>query len=80
MSVNKGLLSFIDKQNKTPYPSKCNLCNVCEYKLFCEERWKNDDHLNQIANITKKQINILEENNIKTLKNLAEIDEKSTFK
>ena len=80
LSVNKGLLSFIDKQNKTPYPSKCNLCNVSEYKLYSEERWKKEDHLYQIANITKKQINILEENNIKTLKNLAEIEEKSTFK
>ena len=80
LSVNKGMKSFIDKQNKTPYPSKCNLCNVCEYKLFCEEKWKNDDHLNQVANVTKKQINILEENNIKTLKKLAETNENSTFK
>ena len=79
-SINERIKSFISRQKKEPYPSKCNLCNICEYKIYCENIWKKDDHLNQVANISKKQINILEKNNISTLNQLSITSKNSDIK
>ena len=79
-SINHRIKDFISGQKKEPYPSKCNLCNICEYKLYCENIWKKDDHLNQVANISRKQISILEKNNISTLNELSITDKNADIK
>ena len=56
------------------------MCSVCEYKVYCENNWKNTDNLNQVANISKKQINILEKNNVSTMKKLSELDAETQIK
>ena len=79
-NINFRIQNFIFEKKDEPYPTKCNLCNVCEYKIYCENIWKKDDHLNQVANISKKQINILEKNDISTLNKLSNLNEKSEIK
>jgi len=79
-SINNRIQNFTTHKNEKPYPTKCNLCNVCEYKIYCENKWKKDDHLNQVANISKKQINILKQNNISTLSELSNLNHKTDIK
>mgnify|MGYP006161256181 FL=1 len=80
LNLNKRVENFIDDPKIIPEASKCNLCNVCDYKLFCENNWKNKDHLNQVANIKKNQINILENEKINTLEKLAKLNIKKDIK
>ncbi|MFL2648351.1 MAG: TM0106 family RecB-like putative nuclease [SAR202 cluster bacterium] len=74
LNIKNRILDFINSQNEIPEASKCNLCNVCDYKLLCESNWKKEDHLNQVANIKKNQIKFLQNQNIDTLEKLSTID------
>ena len=71
LSLNQRVENFIESPSVIPEASKCNLCNVCDYKLLCENNWKKEDHLNQVANIKRSQINILKNEKIYTLEKLA---------
>ena len=79
-NINSRIRSFILDSNEQPKAEKCGLCSVCEYKVYCENNWKNTDNLNQVANISKKQINILEKNNVSTMKKLSELDAETQIK
>ena len=80
LNLNKRVDSFIHNPKVIPEASKCNLCNVCDYKLLCENNWKNQDHLNQVANIKKNQINFLKNEKIDTLEKLANLNFKKNIK
>ncbi len=60
---------FLPTEN--PIPSPCSFCSRCSWKKLCDEQWKKDDHLSQVANIQQSQIIKLENNNIQTLESLA---------
>jgi predicted RecB family nuclease len=53
------------------YPVPCEHCAICPWKASCEQRWSNDDHLVQVANIGRKQIERLAAANITTLEELG---------
>ncbi|MGC8657563.1 MAG: TM0106 family RecB-like putative nuclease [Desulfomonilaceae bacterium] len=57
------------------YPEENEHCSMCHWRGLCEEQWLKDDHLNQVANITKLQIRKLKDAGIKTLAQLAQHDE-----
>lgn len=57
------------------YPDPCEYCDLCKWREVCEERRVNDDHLCQVANITKIQTRRLQAAGITTLKALGELDE-----
>ncbi|MGO9736876.1 MAG: TM0106 family RecB-like putative nuclease [Desulfomonilaceae bacterium] len=57
------------------YPETTEHCSLCRWRGLCEEKWLQDDHLNQVANITKIQIKKLRSAGIYTLAQLAEHDD-----
>ena len=60
---------LINQDNHNPVP--CNHCGYCTWRLLCSDKWLQDDHLSQVANISKLQIKKLEEAGITTLKTLG---------
>ncbi len=56
------------------YPEKHDHCDICRWRNICEEQWIKDDHLNQVANISRIQIKKLKAGGISTLKALAGTD------
>jgi predicted RecB family nuclease len=54
------------------YPEMCDHCSLCHWRELCEAKWLADDHLNQVANITRIQIKKLRGAGIHTLTQLAQ--------
>ncbi len=55
------------------YPEACAHCALCHWRDLCRARWEQDDHLNQVANITKVQIEKLNAGGVRTLAALARL-------
>jgi uncharacterized protein len=53
------------------YPDPNPHCDVCRWRLHCEERRRSDDHLCLVAGISKSQIGELKRHGITTMANLA---------
>lgn len=67
---------FLERVNGDPveaYPDPCPKCDQCKWSGRCEERRLADDHLCQVANITKIQIKKLQEADVRTLAALAKL-------
>lgn len=60
-------------KNKNTYPSPCKKCDLCHWRDRCEQKRLDDDHLSQVAGISKSQIAKLKEAGIHTMKALAEL-------
>ena len=73
LHISQGLENFLNSSNNDPHAEKCDLCNKCKYKLLCEDNWEKSDHLNQIPNIRKDQIKILNQKGIKTLTDFSKV-------
>jgi predicted RecB family nuclease len=67
---------FHDVVEKRPetYPYPVAHCAVCPFKSVCEQRWADDDHLVQVARITRKQVERLTGAGITGLADLAHAD------
>jgi uncharacterized protein len=55
------------------YPEPTPHCDVCRWRIACDQRRRADDHLSLVANITKIQINELRQHSINTVKDLARL-------
>jgi uncharacterized protein len=55
------------------YPVPCTYCDLCRWRDLCEEKRLKDDHLCQVANITKIQMKKLQAEGVTTLQALAEL-------
>src|SRR5688572_18016718 len=53
-----------------PYPVEH--CSLCEFRVVCDERWKAEDHLVQVANMRRDQVTSLREASVPTLTALAQ--------
>jgi predicted RecB family nuclease len=53
------------------YPDPCPRCSLCKWQTLCEERRIADDHLSQVAGITKVQIKRLQAAGVTTLEELG---------
>lgn len=53
------------------YPDPCERCALCKWRELCETRRTQDDHLCQVANITRLQTRKLNNAGISTLQALA---------
>lgn len=68
--VRKRFLAHLAGEAAT-YPRPVAHCGLCVWSDACERRWKADDHLSLVANITGLQTTRLNENGIHTLRALA---------
>jgi uncharacterized protein len=53
------------------YPEPNSHCDVCRWRIACDQRRRTDDHLSLVANITTIQINELKQRGVNTVKALA---------
>ena len=70
----KRFLDFVNSKKSNLYPEKCNYCELCDWQERCENIWKEDNYINQIAGINKNQINKIKKTDIKTIKELSNIN------
>jgi len=69
--VNHQFLDRIKGSVVETYPMPCEKCDLCKWSGLCEERRHKDDHLCQVANISRLQIKKLESNGVTTLEALG---------
>ncbi len=74
-NLKKRFLEYVGNGINNSYPERCDHCDLCKWCDLCTEKWLEDDHLNQIANITRIQIKKLKASGITTLEQLAKLDE-----
>ncbi|HEY7238343.1 MAG TPA: TM0106 family RecB-like putative nuclease, partial [Burkholderiales bacterium] len=65
--VRERFLAFTARHPNATYPERVEYCQFCPWRDLCAERWKSDDHLNQVAGITRGQIKRLHADGIRTL-------------
>lgn len=68
---NRYLLRATDDTAET-YPDLCEKCTQCKWRTLCENRRQEDDHLSQVANITRLQIKKMQDIGITTVASLAQ--------
>jgi predicted RecB family nuclease len=73
--VKKGLERFMDEggSQSTTYPEPNPHCELCAWRVPCDQRRRTDDHLCLVANITKIQITELRTREVSTLAALASL-------
>lgn len=63
--------SFGSGARTLPYPAPCDHCDLCHWSVRCEARRKADDHLCQVAGITRVQAARLQEAGVASMAALA---------
>lgn len=61
---------------RNTYPDPCSMCDTCKWRDGCDAQRLADDHLSQVANISKVQIIRLKEVGINTMEALAKQPER----
>jgi len=70
--VKRGLEQSLRSENvEENYPDPKEHCEICQWRVTCEERRRHDDHLCLVAGISKIQINELKERGITAVQGLA---------
>lgn len=57
------------------YPERCDHCQFCDWRNLCQQRWLDDDYLNQVAGIRRDQIPKLKAQGVPTVAALASLGE-----
>ncbi|MEA1896407.1 MAG: TM0106 family RecB-like putative nuclease, partial [Bacteroidota bacterium] len=70
LSVLSRFKEFIKKPDSHS-PEPCSHCVYCSWLDLCNEKWRQEDHLSQVANIRKDQREKLVQAGVTTLKDLA---------
>ncbi len=55
------------------YPEPVDHCEVCRWRLVCEQRRRDDDHLSFVAGISRRQRRALVDRGVTTLEDLGEL-------
>src|SRR6516162_5169801 len=69
-SLERAVTSEADIES---YPDPNSHCDVCRWRLHCEEKRRRDDHLCLVAGISKSQMGELKRQGITTTTNLAAV-------
>ena len=72
LTVRDDYLSRAMSRASPPYPHLCEKCSQCKWRDHCENRRVADDHLSQVANISRLQIKKLEDAGIAMMASLAQ--------
>ena len=67
----EAVTALTDGLRSAPYPSPCDYCSVCHWQARCDQRRRDDDHLSQVAGITRIQTDRLETAGVTTMESLA---------
>ena len=73
--VTRQFLERVAGNPPQTYPDPCERCDLCRWRDLCEARRLADDHLCQVANITKVQTRKLQQAGVTTLAALAGLPE-----
>lgn len=71
--ITQRFLERVQGSAVETYPVPCAKCDQCKWSGLCDERRLSDDHLSQVANITRLQVKKLELAGVKTLEALAKL-------
>lgn len=74
ITLRHRYLAFIEQAGRATYPNPVPRCDLCHWREACEARRLADDHLSQVANISRVQTRRLQEAGVSTLAALAELD------
>lgn len=72
--LKERFLARVEGGPQATYPERSERCGNCRWRDICSEKWKTDDHLNQVAGISRSQIVKLQSAGVSTVKALAELD------
>jgi predicted RecB family nuclease len=75
LTLRRRYLTFIEQADKATYPDPVSRCDLCHWREACEVRRLADDHLSQVANISRLQTRRLQEAGVLTLAALADLDD-----
>jgi predicted RecB family nuclease len=63
----------VEQPRGDTYPDPCEQCETCRWQARCDEQRRVDDHLWQVAGITRTQIRRLQDAGIRTMHGLAAV-------
>ena len=69
--ARERFFAFVARHPNGTYPARCAHCESCAWRDVCAARWIADDHLNQVAGITRRQIERLQMAGTRTVEALA---------
>ncbi|HZZ95188.1 MAG TPA: TM0106 family RecB-like putative nuclease [Usitatibacter sp.] len=72
--VREQFLAFVGAETRTTSPERCDHCGFCQWRDRCADQWLREDHLNQVAGITRNQIERLRDAGITTMAQLGSLD------
>lgn len=70
-TVKKNFQQVIGAPAGNTYPDPTEQCSICRWWQVCEKKRRADDHLSLVAGIRSLQINVLQDQGISTLEQLA---------
>ncbi|HET7400134.1 MAG TPA: TM0106 family RecB-like putative nuclease, partial [Usitatibacter sp.] len=71
--VRARFLDFAGAAART-LPERCEHCSLCPWRDLCAAQWQREDHLNQVAGISRNQMERLRNAGVPTLEALARLD------
>lgn len=72
-SLLERFLTRVEGEAQGTYPEPCDFCSLCRWSEICEQKWLDDDHLSQVANITRIQIGKLQMSGVTKMAELATV-------
>lgn len=78
--IKHSFESYVQDKADVPYPEPKPHCDICRWKNSCDQRRRDDDHLSLVANLTKAQAAVLNEQGVTTLAELASLPAPLPFK
>jgi uncharacterized protein len=70
--ARRSLEAFVHQPPETSVPEPCAMCEKCRWRELCGAEWERIDHLSQVANIRRSQIQKLRAGGVETVRQLAE--------
>ena len=68
--LSERFLAAVENGRAT-YPYPVDHCSLCDFLALCKDRWRRDDHLSLVADISRTQVDRLSAAGIPTLQGLA---------
>lgn len=74
-TLRQRYLAFVEQGEQATYPDPVPRCGLCHWREACAARRLADDHLSQVANISRQQTGKLQAAGIATLAALADLED-----